>query len=75
MVAVYVIGGRCGGVSMASLGGHVRYTLRQRVIEVWSNIPFLYMSSLCFSVIPDAFTIFTRILILLGVWCVSLEHR
>jgi len=64
-VAVYVIGVAVG-CAMGYLGGMFDI-ISQRVIEVWSNIPFLYMVIIVFSVIPDAFTIFTRILILLGV--------
>jgi microcin C transport system permease protein len=37
----------------------------QRVIEVWSNIPFLYMVIIAFSVIPTSFDVATRIAILL----------
>lgn len=65
MVAVYLIGVAVG-CAMGYLGGMFDI-ISQRVIEVWSNIPFLYMVIIVFSVIPDAFTIFTRILILLGV--------
>ena len=39
--------------------------LFQRVIEIWSNIPFLYMVIIVFSVIPSTFAISTRITILL----------
>lgn len=65
MVAVYLIGVAVG-CAMGYLGGMFDI-LSQRLIEIWSNIPFLYMVIIVFSVIPDAFTIFTRILILLGV--------
>lgn len=65
MVAVYVIGVAVG-CAMGYLGGMFDI-ISQRLIEIWSNIPFLYMVIIVFSVIPDAFTIFTRILILLGV--------
>jgi microcin C transport system permease protein len=65
MVAVYVIGVAVG-CAMGYLGGMFDI-VSQRLIEIWSNIPFLYMVIIVFSVIPDAFTIFTRILILLGV--------
>jgi microcin C transport system permease protein len=37
----------------------------QRIIEIWSNIPFLYMVIIVFSVIPSTFEISTRIGILL----------
>lgn len=65
MVAVYLIGVAVG-CAMGYLGGTFDI-LSQRLIEIWSNVPFLYMVIIVFSVIPDAFTIFTRILILLGV--------
>jgi microcin C transport system permease protein len=65
MTAVYLIGVAVG-CAMGYLGGMFDI-LSQRLIEIWSNIPFLYMVIIVFSVIPDAFTIFTRILILLGV--------
>ncbi len=65
MVAVYMIGVAVG-CAMGYLGGMFDI-LSQRLIEIWSNIPFLYMVIIVFSVIPDAFTIFSRILILLGV--------
>ena len=65
MVAVYLIGVAVG-CAMGYLGGMFDI-LSQRLIEIWSNIPFLYMVIIVFSVIPDAFTIFSRILILLGV--------
>ena len=65
MAAVYLIGVAVG-CAMGYLGGMFDI-LSQRLIEIWSNIPFLYMVIIVFSVIPDAFTIFSRILILLGV--------
>lgn len=65
MAAVYMIGVAVG-CAMGYLGGTFDI-VSQRLIEIWSNIPFLYMVIIVFSVIPDAFTIFTRILILLGV--------
>jgi microcin C transport system permease protein len=37
----------------------------QRLIEVWSNIPFLYMVIILFSVIPSTFSVSTRIGLLL----------
>lgn len=65
MVAVYVVGVAVG-CAMGYLGGTFDM-LSQRLIEIWSNIPFLYMVIIVFSVIPDTFTIFSRILILLSV--------
>ncbi len=52
------------GCAMGYLGG-VFDLLFQRVIEIWSNIPFLYMVIIVFSVIPGSFAISTRIGILL----------
>ena len=37
----------------------------QRVIEIWSNVPFLYMVIIIFSVIPSTVAVPTRISILL----------
>ena len=65
MLAVYLIGVAVG-CAMGYLGGTFDI-VSQRLIEVWSNIPFLYMVIIVFSVIPDAFTILSRIFILLGV--------
>lgn len=65
MVAVYVIGITIG-CAMGYFGG-VFDLLFQRLIEIWSNIPFLYMVIIVFSVIPSTFSIATRIGILLAV--------
>ncbi len=63
MASVYLIGVMVG-CAMGYFGG-VFDIISQRLIEIWSNIPFLYMVIIVFSVIPDAFTVTTRILILL----------
>jgi microcin C transport system permease protein len=65
MLAVYGIGIAIG-CSMGYFGG-VFDLLFQRLIEIWSNIPFLYMVIIVFSVIPAAFSVPTRIAILLVV--------
>lgn len=65
MVAVYAIGVTIG-CAMGYFGGMFDLIF-QRLIEIWSNIPFLYMVIIVFSVIPSQFTIPTRIMILLGV--------
>lgn len=65
LAAVYAIGISIGSV-MGYLGGWFDL-LFQRVIEIWSNIPFLYMVIIIFSVIPSTFSISTRIAILLAV--------
>ncbi len=65
MVAVYAIGVTIG-CAMGYFGG-VFDLLFQRLIEIWSNIPFLYMVIIVFSVIPSTFSIPTRIGILLTV--------
>ena len=63
MVAVYFIG-IAVGCAMGYFGGAFDL-LFQRLIEIWSNIPFLYMVIIVFSVIPSTFSIPTRIAILL----------
>ena len=63
MLAVYAMGVAIG-CSMGYFGG-VFDLLFQRLIEIWSNIPFLYMVIIVFSVIPAAYSISTRIGILL----------
>ncbi|HSG91304.1 MAG TPA: ABC transporter permease subunit [Pseudomonadales bacterium] len=52
------------GCAMGYFGG-LFDLLFQRVIEIWSNIPFLYMVIIVFSVIPGTFSIAARISILL----------
>jgi len=63
MVAVYLIGIAIG-CAMGYFGGTFDL-LFQRLIEIWSNIPFLYMVIIVFSVIPSTFSIPMRIAILL----------
>lgn len=63
MLAVYLIGITIG-CAMGYYGGMFDLVF-QRLIEIWSNIPFLYMVIIVFSVIPAAFSVPTRILILL----------
>lgn len=65
MASVYVIGITIG-CAMGYFGG-VFDLLFQRLIEIWSNIPFLYMVIIVFSVIPSTFSIPSRIGILLTV--------
>ncbi len=64
-LAVYTIG-IAVGAAMGFFGGWFDL-LVQRLIEVWSNIPFLYMVIIIFSVIPATFSISARIGILLAV--------
>jgi microcin C transport system permease protein len=64
-IAVYTIGIAIGA-AMWYFGG-LFDLLFQRVIEIWSNVPFLYMVIIIFSVIPATFSILTRIAILLTV--------
>ena len=52
------------GCAMGYFGGTFDLIF-QRLIEIWSNIPFLYMVIIVFSVIPATFAISTRIAILL----------
>lgn len=63
MASVYLIGISIG-CAMGYFGG-IFDLLFQRLIEIWSNIPFLYMVIIVFSVIPATFSIPTRITILL----------
>jgi len=59
----YVIGISLG--CMMGYFGGMFDLLFQRVIEIWSNIPFLYMVIIVFSVIPGTYSISARIAILL----------
>lgn len=63
--AVYGIGIAIGA-AMGYFGGTFDL-LFQRLIEIWSNVPFLYMVIIIFSVIPATFSIPVRIAILLTV--------
>ena len=65
MVWVYVIGISIG-CAMGYFGGAFDLIF-QRLIEIWSNIPFLYTVIIVFSVIPSTFAVATRIGILLTV--------
>ncbi len=65
MASVYLIGVMVG-CAMGYIGGKFDI-ISQRLIEIWSNVPFLYMVIIVFSVIPDTFTVNMRILILLTV--------
>lgn len=63
MAAVYMIGIAIG-CAMGYFGG-VFDLVFQRFIEIWSNVPFLYMVIIVFSVIPSTFSVPMRIIILL----------
>jgi microcin C transport system permease protein len=63
MALTYLIGISLGCM-MGWFGGGFDLVM-QRVIEVWSNIPFLYMVIIAFSVIPSSYAVSTRIGILL----------
>jgi len=65
LISVYAIGVAIGS-AMGYFGGWFDLSF-QRLIEIWSNIPFLYMVIIIFSVIPATFTILTRVGILLFV--------
>jgi microcin C transport system permease protein len=65
MALTYLIGITIGCI-MGYFGG-IFDLIFQRLIEIWSNIPFLYMVIIVFSVIPATFAISTRILILLTI--------
>jgi microcin C transport system permease protein len=63
MALTYLVGISVGCL-MGWFGGKFDL-LMQRLIEVWSNIPFLYMVIIAFSIIPTSFAVSTRIGILL----------
>ena len=65
MASVYVIGIAIG-CAMGYFGGWFDLMF-QRFIEIWSNIPFLYMVIIVFSIIPATFSISARIAMLLTV--------
>ena len=65
MALTYLIGITLGCL-MGFFGGLFDLFL-QRLIEIWSNIPFLYMVIIVFSVIPTSFDVRTRIGILLTI--------
>ncbi len=65
MVWVYLIGISIG-CAMGYFGGTFDLVF-QRLIEIWSNIPFLYMVIIVFSIIPSSLSIPSRIGILLAV--------
>jgi|APLak6261668527_1056067.scaffolds.fasta_scaffold00046_4 microcin C transport system permease protein len=65
MVLTYLVGITIGCL-MGYYGG-VFDLIVQRLIEIWSNIPFLYMVIILFSVIPSTFSIPVRIGLLLVV--------
>ncbi|RME73034.1 MAG: ABC transporter permease subunit [Verrucomicrobia bacterium] len=62
-VLTYLVGITIGCL-MGFFGGKVDL-FGQRLIEIWSNIPFLYTVIIIFSVIPATFTVPVRIFILL----------
>lgn len=63
MALIYLIGVTVGCL-MGYFGGIVDLA-GQRLIEIWSNIPFLYIVIIAFSVIPSTFSISVRIGVLL----------
>ena len=63
VVMVYVIGIIIGG-AMGYFGGSADL-IGQRLVEIWSNIPFLYMVIILVSILPPSVTEETRILLLL----------
>ncbi|MEM7562187.1 MAG: ABC transporter permease subunit [Pseudomonadota bacterium] len=63
MGCVYLLGISIG-CAMGYFGG-IFDLLFQRFIEIWSNIPFLYMVIIVFSIIPGTFSVPMRIAILL----------
>jgi len=65
MAFVYLIGITVGCL-MGYFGG-IFDLLVQRFIEIWSNIPFIYMVIIIFSIIPTNFSLQARITILLTI--------
>nr|WP_238710711.1 ABC transporter permease subunit [Oceanipulchritudo coccoides] len=65
MTLVYLIGITIGCL-MGYFGGWFDLFV-QRLIEIWSLVPFIYMVIIIFSVIPTSFSISTRIGILLSI--------
>jgi microcin C transport system permease protein len=65
MSLVYLIGITVGCL-MGYFGGWFDLFV-QRLIEIWSLVPFIYMVIIVFSIIPTSFTIPTRIAILLSI--------
>ncbi len=65
MALTYLIGITIG--CMMGYFGGIFDLIFQRLIEIWSNVPFLYMVIIVFSVIPATFAISTRIMILLTI--------
>jgi len=65
MALVYLIGITIGCL-MGYFGGWFDLSV-QRLIEIWSLVPFIYMVIIIFSVIPTSFSIGTRIGILLSI--------
>ena len=63
MTMVYLIGITIG-CTMGYFGGWFDLIV-QRLIEIWSLVPFIFMVIIMFSVIPTSFSIATRIMILL----------
>jgi len=58
------------GITVGCMMGYFGGTfdlLVQRLIEIWSNVPFLYMVIIVFSVIPGTYSIGVRIGILLAI--------
>lgn len=65
MIFVYLIGVVIG-CCMGYFGGWFDL-LTQRLIEIWSNIPFLYLVIIVYSVIPADVDITSRIIVLLAI--------
>lgn len=65
LVLTYLIGIAIGCL-MGYFGG-LFDLIGQRLIEIWSNLPFLYVVIIVFSVVPSSVSVIARILILLTV--------
>lgn len=65
LVLTYAIGIAIGCL-MGYFGG-VFDLIGQRLIEIWSNLPFLYVVIIVFSVVPSSVSVAARIIILLTI--------
>ena len=63
--AVYVLGAAIG-CAMGYFGGWIDI-LGQRIIEVWQNIPFLYVVIIAVSIVPSDMPVWTKIALLLTI--------
>lgn len=63
MLLTYSIGISLG--CMMGYFGGIFDLITQRIIEIWANIPFLYIVIIIFSIVPTSMSVSTRIIILM----------